>query len=259
MIDPGVSSERLAVRGGEIHLLRAGAGAPLLFLHPAGGGAWRPFHGLLAERFEVIAPEHPGWGASDDLPELTTALDLAFHYAEVLDRLALDRVLLVGSSFGGWVAAELAMLVPDRIERLVLIDAIGLRMPEAPVADLFAMSPQETGAALFHDPAAAAAMFAGEPDLDRMLAIYRDQTAFARFAWHPFCNDPKLAGRLHRITAPTLCLWGEHDPVVPRAHGERYAELIAGARLEVVADTAHAPLLERPEATVAAITDFLEA
>jgi pimeloyl-ACP methyl ester carboxylesterase len=254
-----VTSQRLAVRGGEINLLRAGDGPPLLFLHSAGGGAWRPFHDELAARFEVFAPEHPGWGASDDLPELDTALDLAFHYVDVLDRLGLERPLVAGTSFGGWVAAELAVLAPERIERLVLVDAIGLRIPEAPIADMFAMGPEQIAAALFHDPEAAAAMLAVEPDMEQRLALYRDQTAFARFAWKPFCNDPKLAGRLHRITAPTLCLWGEHDPVVPRVHGERYAELIAGARLEIVPDTAHSPLLERPQATVAAIADFLEA
>ncbi len=249
---------RVSVRGGEVVVRRGGSGEPLVFLHPAGGGAWRPFHDRLACRYEVIAPEHPGWGESDDLPEVEDIHDLTFHYLDLLDDLGLERPVVMGSSFGGWVAAELAVHAPHRIGRLVLVDAIGLRIPEHPVADMFAMGPQETAASLFHDLAAAAALFGdGEPDLDTKLRIYRDQTAFARFAWKPFCNDPKLARRLHRVTAPTLVVWGEHDRVVPRAHGERYAELIAGARLEVIADTAHAPLLERPDTTVDLILDFL--
>jgi pimeloyl-ACP methyl ester carboxylesterase len=254
----GMNEERVDVRGGQVMVRRAGGGDPLLFLHPAGGGAWRPFHDRLATRYEVIAPEHPGWGDSDDLPEVADIHDLAFHYLDLLDRLALERPIVMGSSFGGWVAAELAVYAPQRIDRLVLVDAIGLRIPEDPIADLFAMGPQDTAAALFHDQAAAEALFGGgEPDLDTKLRLYRDQTAFARFAWKPFCNDPKLAGRLYRVTAPTLLVWGEHDPVVPRAHAHRYGELIADSRLELVPDTAHAPLLERPEATVDLILDFL--
>ena len=71
------ASERLEVRGGSIQILRGGEGPPLRFLHAAGGaGTWLPFHGLLARRLEVIAPDHPGFGGSDDLPEVEAIDDL---------------------------------------------------------------------------------------------------------------------------------------------------------------------------------------
>jgi len=254
---PGVVDERLAVGGDEIHLLRGGDGSPLLFLHPAGGaGAWLPFHAELAGSFGVYAPEHPGFGASGDFPDLDDVHDLAFHYIDVLDSIGLDRAVVVGASFGGWIAAELAAYAPSRVERLVLIDPIGLYVPGQPIGDLFAMTPPQKLAALFADPGAAASFFPAEPDIDFLMAIFRNETAFARFAWHPFCHDPKLPRLLPRITAPTLVLWGEQDRLVPAAHGERYAELIPDARLQFLPGAGHAAHMERPRETAAAIQDF---
>ncbi len=118
-----------------MHLLRGGAGEPVLFLHAAGGaGTWLPFHSQLADAgFEVIAPDHPGFGKSDEFPEAEAIDDLVFHYLDVLDALGLERPHVVGASFGGWIAAELAVYAPHRIGSLRLLSAAGLRLPEHPV------------------------------------------------------------------------------------------------------------------------------
>ncbi len=184
--------------------------------------------------------------------------DLAYFYDALMDRLELRSAIVMGTSFGGWIAAELAVLAPHRIDRLVLVDAIGLRVKESPIGDLFAMDPPEMMGALFHDPQVAARLFAGKPDVELLVRFHHDEASFARYAWHPFCCNPKLARRLHRITAPTLVLWGEHDRVVPLAHGRRYAELIPNARLEIVPHAAHAVLMERPDAAADAIRRFLQ-
>jgi pimeloyl-ACP methyl ester carboxylesterase len=256
---PGPVSRTMGFPGGNVQYFRHGAGPPLLFLHAAGGaGAWHEFLERLSARFEVVAPAHPGFGPSDELPEVDDMTDLVYHYLDVLDRLGLDRPHVVGGSFGGWLAAELAVAAPHRIGGLALLGAVGLRIPEHPVTDLFFLKPHEVPGVLFTDMDRAAAMFPpGEPDAGTVLAAYKDQTALARFGWVPFLNNPKLERRLRRITAPTLVAWGGKDALVPVEHGRRYAERIAGARFEVVQDCGHAMYFERPAEFAALVGDFL--
>lgn len=236
--------------------MRGGSGAPLLFLHAAGGaGQWLEFHDLLSQRFEVIAPDHPGFGGSDDLPEVEAMDDLVYHYLEVMDRLGLTGSHVVGASFGGWLAAELAVHTPDAVGSLVLLSAAGLRVPEHPVADLFLMTPAQLVEALFKDTSKSP--FPADPSVDEILAAYRDMAGLARYSWAPFLNNPKLDRRLHRITAPTLVVWPTEDKVVPIEHGRRYAELIPNAAFAEVADCGHAMYFERPAEFARLTTEFL--
>ena|SRR2546430_9472223 len=240
-----VSEEFLDLPGGRVHVLRGGTGEPLLFLHAAGGaGQWLEFHELLAQRFEVIAPDHPGFGGSDEFPDVEAIDDLVYHYLDAIKELGLDRPHVVGASFGGWVAAELAVHSPRLVRSLVLLSAAGLRLPEHPIADLFLMTPPQLVDALFQDPAKSP--FPTDPDIDQVLAFYRDMTGLARFSWVPFLNNPKLERRLHRITAPTLVVWPSEDKLVPIAHGRRYAELIPNAVFAEIEDCGHAMYFERP-------------
>jgi pimeloyl-ACP methyl ester carboxylesterase len=259
-VDPSTPAIRKRDAGsGEIAYRRAGQGHPVLLLHSAGGAnEWGPLQLGLAGVGDLVAPDHPGFGLSDDLPELHTVDDLVYHYLDLLDGLGLAQVDVVGVSFGGWVAAELAMHSPERVRRLVLGAAVGLRIPEAPIADLFLMNPPQLMRALFHDEALVTAALSAEPTTDQILATYRDLGALARFGWHPFLNDPKLERRLHRITAPTLVLAAGEDRLVPRAHAQRYAERIPDARLVVVDDCGHALHGERPAEVTAAVVSFLE-
>jgi pimeloyl-ACP methyl ester carboxylesterase len=251
-----VRTERLQVGSGEVRLLRAGEGPPLLFLHPAAGGGWLPFLDGLSASHEVLAPDHPGFDESEATEEHEGVDDLVYHYLALLDQLGLEQVTVVGASLGGWIAAELAVHSPERVERLVLLSPAGLRVPEAPPRDLFFLPPEQLVPALFHDPSVAEGLFPAEPSVDEILRAYRNQTAFARYAWKPFLNDPKLERRLHRITAPTLVVWPDDDQVIPRLHAERYAERIPGARLEVVADCGHAMYGEKPEEFTSLVLGF---
>jgi pimeloyl-ACP methyl ester carboxylesterase len=252
------NEEYLQLPGGRVHLLRGGAGEPLLFLHAAGGaGTWLEFHQLLARGFDVIAPDHPGFGGSDEFADVEAIDDLVYHYLDVIDQLQLERPHVVGGSFGGWIAAELAVAAPGRIGSLVLLSAAGLRLPDHPVADLFAMSPAQAAAALYHDPAIAAAAFPAEVDADFILAQYRDLAALARFAWTPFMCNPKLERRLHRITVPTLVVAPSDDRLIPLAHARRYAELIPEARYAEIGDCGHAMYFERPAEFADITTGFL--
>jgi pimeloyl-ACP methyl ester carboxylesterase len=251
------SEEFLDLAGGRVHLLRGGTGEPVLFLHAAGGGGWNPFLADLAGRgFEVIAPDHPGFGKSDEFPQYTSVDDLAFHYEDVIDGLGLERPHVVGGSFGGWIAAELALFRPDRVGTLSLLSAAGLRIPGHPIADLFLMNPAQQVEALFHTPMPEADPGAA-PDLDVIIAAYREATSLARFTWSPYMADRKLLGRLHRIHAQTLVMAPDDDRVVPVEHAKRYAELIPNATYTEVADCGHAMYFERPDEFTARVAAFL--
>jgi pimeloyl-ACP methyl ester carboxylesterase len=250
------AEEHLELAGGRVHLLRGGAGEPLLFLHAAGGaGTWLEFHRLLAASFDVIAPDHPGFGGSDEFADVEAVDDLVFHYLDVLDALGLERVHVVGASFGGWIAAELAVTAPHRIASLVLLSLAGLRLPDHPVPDVFLMTPDEHVATFFQHPPTAESPATG-PDIDGILAAYRDQTALARFCWSPYLCNPKLERRLHRITAPTLVVSPAQDRFIPVAHGRRYAARIPAARFTEIEDCGHAMYLERPAEFAAVTIDF---
>jgi pimeloyl-ACP methyl ester carboxylesterase len=248
--DDAPHEETLELAGGRVHLFRGGTGEPVLFLHAAGGaGEWNEFHGLLAGAgFAVLAPDHPGFGKTDDFPDVEAIDDLVYHYLDVMDALGLRRAHVVGGSFGGWIAAELAVAAPDRIGSLVLLSAAGLRLPEHPVPDLFAMTPDQLAATLFHTPPPPPPPpdEGAAPDFDAILAAYRDASALARFCWSPYLCNPKLERRLHRITAPTLVVAPSDDRLIPIAHARRYASLIRSAQFTEVAECGHAMYFERP-------------
>src|SRR5262245_41922216 len=122
-----------------------GAGPALVFFHGPWGLTWGPFLDALARRHTVYAPEHPGTtaGAPDAIQQVDTLWDLVLCYDELLDRLGLEDVALVGHSFGAMMACEVAAARRSRVRRLVLMDPIGLWRDDAPVTNWMLLSPQE--------------------------------------------------------------------------------------------------------------------
>ena len=243
-----VVDEFIDVRGARTHYFRAGTGAPLLYLHdPACASRWLPVHDQLAQHFEVIVPDHLGFGQSDRPEWLEGIDDLVLHYVDLVDALKLETVSVVGVSFGGWLAAELAVLAGHRIRKLILVDAFGLHVDGAPVTDIFILAPQEYQRLL------------GPPaDNGQSLEQHlKGMATLALLAWQPLLHDPKLTHRLDRIRVPTLVLWGEQDTVVPMGHGRAYASGIPGARLETIAECGHVPQFDKPEEFVARVSKFL--
>jgi pimeloyl-ACP methyl ester carboxylesterase len=247
----------LDVRGTPVRLQRAGDGAPLLFLHGAGaGGRWLSFQEALAQRFDVLAPTHPGHAGSPAAEWIEEVLDLAFHYLDLLDALHLERVHLVGASLGGWIAAEMAVIASHRLSSLVLIDPVGIKVDGWIYPFLFGMELPQLVATIFHRPEAALALAPKDQSVDTLVELYRQNAALARVAWNPYLYDPRLRRRLTRITAPTLLAWGEHDRLAPLACAEAWRKEIAGARLATFERSGHVPHLEEPEAVAAAIVEF---
>jgi pimeloyl-ACP methyl ester carboxylesterase len=251
----------LSVRGTKIQLLKGGTGDPLLYLHSAGGEVvWLPFFEQLAQRCTVYVPAHPGFSKSEGLDKIDTMEDLVFHYTDLMDQLGLTQPYVVGLSFGGWLAAELATRYPQRMRKLALINAVGLRVPGAPIADFFQATPEELRTMVFHDPKSdlAKTFVPDAPSPEVMENILKAREATARVGWNPLLCNPKLRGRLYRITVPTLIIWGESDRLAPVAHGEAYHEGITGSQLVILEKCGHAPPLEKPEETVRVLVDFFK-
>jgi len=248
----------LHVRETPVQILEDGAGPPLLFLHGAGdGGRWLGFQEALAKECLVRMPSHPGHAGSPAAEWIEHISDLAFHYLDLLDALGLERVHLVGASFGGWIAAEIATMASHRLASLVLIDPVGVKVDGWIYPFLFGMDIPEVVQTVFHNPMAALALAPPDQSIETLALQYRQGKALARVAWNPYLYDPLLRRRLARIAAPTLVCWGAHDRLAPLAPcGETWAREIPGARLQVFADSGHVPHLEEPEAVARAVLEF---
>ncbi len=247
------------IRGCATSLWRGGSGPTLLFLHGSQGVPRPlPFMEQLAERFDLLAPEHPGFGASDNPAGLASVHDLAYFYLDFIAALRLQRVHVVGQALGGWIAAEMAVRNTAGIASLVLAGAPGLRTPQASTLDVFGMSDVELAPLLFHDPAlaASAGVRAAAMDAEGAALARRNRVALERIARACHFEDPDLHKWLHRIDVPTLLLWGAQDRAVPPAIGEAYAALIPGARRVLLPDCGHLPHVEQVGAYVEAVAGF---
>jgi len=256
---PGDDAERtLDVRGVATHLFEAGdpAAPPLLYLHGTSlGNLWLDAHRALARHFHLFAPDIPGFGLSSRPDWMRDMDDYVLYLRDLLDTLGLERPIVAGHSLGGWMAMELAVWYPERVGSLVLSNAAGIRVKGSPIADLFAMNPQELLGAIFEDVSYAAPLIPAEFSVDYILDQYRQRTTLASLAWNPHF-DPKLERRLARVSCPTLIIWGETDRLIPPIYGETLHRLIAGSRLETIAGTGHMPMFEKAEEWAGLISDF---
>ncbi|HEY7663137.1 MAG TPA: alpha/beta fold hydrolase [Xanthobacteraceae bacterium] len=248
----------ITVAGCRIRLMRGGSGAPLLFLHGGGGaGIWLPCMATLAKKFDVIAPEHPGFGASDTPPWLDTIADLANFYLDFLDELELSGVHLVGSSLGGWVAAELAVRNASRLASLTLIGAAGIHVDGVAQVDPFLSSEEQRIRDLFHDPDLAEAVIASSERPELEDAALKNRMMTAKLSWQPRNHDPQLRKWLHRIKLPTLLIWGEQDRLFPPAYAFAFQKLIPGSKVVVIPRCGHLPQVEQGDAFAAELETFI--
>jgi pimeloyl-ACP methyl ester carboxylesterase len=251
--------ETIKVRWRNTRLFRGGGGPQLLFLHDSFCPSWLPIYEKLAAEFEVLVPIHPGFAGSEEgFDEFEEMEDLVFHYLDLCAALGLHRPLLAGASFGGWIAAEWAARYGHTIEKLILIDALGLRVPEAPTPDILSLDPAASRQAIFADPSSALAseVIPETPKPEEVVGVLLARQAFARFGWQ-FPDNPRLLRYLYRIAAPTLIVWGERDGFVPIAHGRAYHEGIAGSELVIVPNSGHLPHVETPEVCAKFMIGFL--
>jgi pimeloyl-ACP methyl ester carboxylesterase len=235
----------------------AGTGRPVLVLHGGGGpDTVKPIAAHLTAGYRVLTPTLPGWNGAPRPESMTTIGDYAQAFLDHLERIGLSEVVAIGSSLGGWIAAEMA--TRDRTGRLggaVIVDGAGITVEGEPITDFFSLTPRGVAEHSWHDPDryfVDPAIFPPEraaiqqSNMNTMALVARDM------------NDPGLRGRLGAVTIPVLAIWGDSDRIFTPGYGRTYAASFANGRFALVANAGHLPHLEQPTATLALIDDFLE-
>ena len=261
----------------QVPLFRMGTGAPVLYLHGIHGDLFSieqedglpPFHRALAQRFDCIAPAHPGFAdAGPSLEHIDTMEDMVLHYLDLLELLDLQGLSVVGHCLGGWIAAELAVRCTHRLAKLVLIGACGLYVEKHRIGDFFhATAPKSEGGRaelrdlLFRESTGELAnrLVPDEPSEHHNLMLYRAQVTAARVGWSPpYLHSMKLRSRLYRIHLPTLLVWGDSDKLVPPEHAEAYCQGIRDALVTQIPGAGHCVVAEKPEEVAEAVISFLQ-
>lgn len=251
----------VSVAGVELEMVERGSGRSLLWLHGEEGldpGA--PFLDLMAGMGRVLAPSHPGFGHSPDSGAIDSVDDLAYLYLDLLAGRDARNAVVIGSSLGGWIAAEMAVRCADRLAGLVLVAPLGIKVGDREtrdIPDIFALPPAEVLRLTYADPARAALDYTKLSD-DQLTVIARNREATALYAWEPYFHNPKLRQRLRRITVPTLLPWGAQDRFVTAGYyGAAYRAAIPGARVSTIEQAGHFPHIEQPEALAEGLRAFL--
>lgn len=243
----------------EVHVLDGGSGPDLVFLHSAGGlKPDDPFLLRLAERYHVRAPLLPGYGDSPESGEIRDMLDVTLLTFEVMEALSISKPLLVGHSLGGMIAAEMAAVCPNEIDRLCLIAPAGLWLDAYPAPDIFAMLPMDFPSTLFHDVELGASLITANVDIKDpsflipFLVTNARQLGMAGKLLFPI-PERGLKDRIHRVKARTLLVWGDSDRVFPAPYAQAWKAAIRGAELISVPNAGHMSTLEQPDAVLATI------
>jgi len=252
----------IVVDGSRVELVDRGRGRPILFLHPhIGLDPSAPVLAMLAQGGRLIAPSHPGFGHSERPAGITTVDDLAYFYLDLMDALDLRDTVVIGVSFGAWIAAVIAVKSTARMARLVLGNPVGIKVGDREtrdILDIFAIVEDEFLDRAFADPAAGKRDYRAMTD-DEVTVAARDRETAALYTWSPYMHDPKLKGRLHRIRTPALVLWGTSDRLVNEAYGRAFCAALPDGAFETAAGAGHFPHIEQPKAFAARALAFADA
>lgn len=230
---------------------------PLVFLHGASGApVVLPFMEKLATRYDLLVPDHPGYGKSDEPQWLENIHDVAYFYLDFLEALNLENAIIVGSSMGGWMAMEMAVRDTSRIAGLVLVSPAGLFAPGAEPADIFLLPQDEMVRKLFHDQKYAQARLAIPETPEAIDLGLKNRHTTARLAWEPRLQDPFLAKWLHRIDVPVRIVWGAQDEILPVATAHELKRLIPKAELDIFENCGHLPQVEQMEQFCDVVSSF---
>jgi len=252
------TESQIAVRGCKIHRRRGGSGEPALFLHGASGVAgWIPAFQSLSDSYDLMVPDHPTYGLSDEPDWLDNMDDLAMFYLDFLDQMDLDCVHLIGNSLGGWLALEIAVRSCTRIKSLTLVGAAGIRIKGKPIADIFMLDPDDLVREIFVDQTYADNILGLELTEVQTGIQIRNRVATARLGCQPRLFNPSLRKWLHRITVPKHVIWGDTDKIVDPAYAAEFGKVIAGSQVTMIENAGHLPHVEKAEPFVAAVNDFI--
>jgi pimeloyl-ACP methyl ester carboxylesterase len=229
-----------------------------VFLHGAGGlPVVLPFMEKLATRCDLIVPDHPGYGQSDEPEWLENIHDIAYFYLDFLAALKLEKAVVIGNSMGGWMAMEMAVRNTSRIRSVMLVSPAGHFAPGVQPADIFLLPPEEAVRKLFHDQKFAEQRLAIPETPESIDLGLKNRHTTARLAWEPRLHDPHLAKWLHRIDVPVSIVWGAQDQILPVATAHELERLIPDAELNIFENCGHLPQVEQAEKFCDVVFRFL--
>ena len=255
-----MESQCMSVGGMDVEVVRGGSGKVVLLLHGFQTISPKaPFLSELAKHCSYLAPSLPGFGSSKRPKDFDTIYDLVRHTLDLIDAMPGDKVTLVGFSFGGWLATEAAVLRPTKLDRLILVDPLGIRISDREtrdILDIYNVHPDVVRDKSFHNPERFAPDFDSMDDAE-LVTYARNRDALCLYSWNPLLYNPQLRGWLRRIAVPTLVLWGASDGIVSPDYGRAYAKLIPNARFELIGNAGHHPEIEQPAEFVTHVAGFM--
>jgi pimeloyl-ACP methyl ester carboxylesterase len=248
------------VAGIRLELRRIGRGRPLLLLHSEDALECEPpFLDLFTADRELIIPSPPGFGRSERPDWVSAPGDIAYVYLELIERLKLGSIDVLGCSLGGWIALEMATKEPAACSRMALVAPYGAKFggpSERDIADIWMLPPADVTRRKWFDPKKGERDYKAMPE-EKLSIIARNNESFARFCWEPYMHNPKLRHRLGRVTAKTVFIWGENDGIVTPAYGRTFAGHVPSAILVTIAKAGHYPHIEQPAEFMRHLRDFL--
>jgi pimeloyl-ACP methyl ester carboxylesterase len=253
-------AETVIVNGASLAVRRAGKGEPLLFLHGADGLMdWPTILNQLAETYEVIVPDLPGFGHTPNPDFVDDISDVAYFMLDLIEGLGRGKLRIMGHSLGGWAALEMAVRSQELIHSLALVAPAGIHVKGVPKADIYMIDPDQQARLAYADEglgsAAAERALAGKYQAEAI----QNRIASARLGWNPRLFNPRLERWLHRVHVPSLILWGDTDRIIPPAYGEAFGKLITSARCVTIPGAGHLPHVEKQETVLPLLQDFLKA
>ena len=243
-----------------LHLLRGGSGRPVLVLHGIEGPeGWLEFHDRLAQRAEVLAPAHPGFGETQRPPWMESITHQALFYEWFLRVAGLEKVDLIGFGIGGWIAAEMAAMNSSNLAHLVLVDAAGVKPQTGELLDVFIRPWREVIASCVSDPGAEEyqRVYSAAPVLDYGGSREAGRSMSMRMCYRPYMYSPALPSVLAGVGAPSLIVWGGEDKLIPVECGRLFQAAIPGAGLQIIEGCGHWPHYEKPRELADIVSKFI--
>ncbi len=254
-------AEFVTVQGMQIEVERRGAGSPLLVLlsEEAAYEGSSPFLAELAKAHELIIPQAPGFGRSQRPDWVSNPDDIAYIYLDLLDKLGLKNIPVLGMSLGGWIAVEMAVKDPSVFSKMALVSPFGVKIGgpfDRDIQDIWTLHPNKVAELKWYDTDFNKRDYSSTPE-DEVAIVARDLESFARFCWEPYMHNPKLKIRLPRIKVPVLFVWGDNDGVTTTTYGRAYSEQVKGAKFVSVPKAGHYPHIEQPAAVLQHVNAFI--
>ena len=250
----------ITVSGAQVQLFSGGSGPEILFIHGAGGNpGWQPYLEALAQSHKVYAPSLPGFNGTPRPPWVSTITDVAHFTLDMVRTLGLGQHVLIGSSMGGWVAAEMAAMDNHQLRGLVLVDAVGLKPQRSDIAEIFMVGSDTRLKLRFYDTSQVPdyEQYTREMSPEEVNLDHANREMASRLCWRPYMHNPSLSHYLGKVSTPSLVIWGKQDAIVPVECAEIYQKALPNATLKVIDNCGHSPQVEKPQEFQSAVAEFL--